>query len=91
MPLRHDGSGGTRSARPPASTPAQRTSHPKTLAAHRSRVRRDFGGPALAARASNLGFASTPAAVAPDAQIDAQTKVIEEATGRTPLAAPTRA
>jgi len=27
MPLRHDGSGGTRSARPPASTPAERTSH----------------------------------------------------------------
>lgn len=27
MPLRHDGSGGTRSARPPTSTPAERTSH----------------------------------------------------------------
>jgi hypothetical protein len=44
MPLRHDGSGGTRSARPPASTPAERTIHPTTLAAHGSRVRRDFGG-----------------------------------------------
>lgn len=77
MPLRHDGSGGTRSARPPASTPAERTSHPTTLAAHGSRDRRYLAGPALVAKASNLGFVSTPAVGAPDVE----TTVIEEATG----------
>jgi hypothetical protein len=71
MPLRHDGSGGTRSARPPASTRALRTSHPTTLAA----------------KASNLGRVSTPAAEALDADI----KVFQEATGMSPFVALTRA
>jgi hypothetical protein len=86
MPLRHDGSGGTRSARPPASTPAQRTSHFTTLNAHLF-DRRDFSGVPLSAEALNLGFVSTPAAEGRAAEI----KVIEEAAGVTPFVALTRA
>jgi hypothetical protein len=86
MPLRHDGSGGTRSARPPASTPAQRTSHPTTLNAHLF-DRRDFSGVTLSAEALNLGFVSTPAAEGRAAEI----KVIEEVAGVTPFVALTRA